>query len=133
MGEWTQPGPLLGDWPAKTIVLSGSLDEKGPERNPDFRFASNRGDTVVLKENPELIGSHGYCARGSNRGHLCPFKKPTIDSKSESIVATSAISIGRAAPTWSMAHFHDNASFGSHADRARVPTGTCGKRGLFNV
>ena len=30
----------------------------------------------------------------SNRGPLCPFRKPTIDSKSESIVATPAIFIG---------------------------------------
>jgi hypothetical protein len=39
------------------------------------------------------FGSHGYCALGSNRGHFCPFEKPTIDLRSESIVATFSIFI----------------------------------------
>ena len=40
------------------------------------------------------MGSHGYCALGSNRGFFDPFGKPTIDSRNESIVATPAIFIG---------------------------------------
>jgi hypothetical protein len=49
---------------------------------------------AVLSYESPRFGSHGYCALGSNRGHLCPFGKPTIDLRGESIVATRTIFIG---------------------------------------
>jgi hypothetical protein len=49
---------------------------------------------AVLSYESPRFGSHGYCALGSNRGHLCPFEKPTIDLRSESIGATLADLIG---------------------------------------
>ena len=40
-----------------------------------------------------VLGSHSYCALGSNHGPSESFEKSTIDSRNESIVATNAIFI----------------------------------------
>jgi hypothetical protein len=61
------------------------------------------------------------------RGDFSDTEKPTIDSRSESIVATPAIFIGGGAPQWRMENSYENAGLGSHADRA-----VCGKRGPVN-
>ena len=50
----------------------------------------------VFYENPVLVATVTALGDGgphSNRGHLCSIEKPTIDSKSESIVATPAVFI----------------------------------------
>jgi hypothetical protein len=75
------------------------------------------------------LGSHDKL-RLVCRGFLTTYEKPTTNSEDEFIVATPAIFIRGGEPEKVMGDFHENARFGSHADRTWVPTGTCGKRGL---
>jgi hypothetical protein len=58
------------------------------KRGPPLEKAS------LSLENARL-GSHGYCALGSNRGPFDPLKSPRLIQETKSIVATNVIFIRR--------------------------------------
>ena len=55
------------------------------------------GVFFLLGLTKKALGSHGYCALGSNRGPFDAFEMTTIESKNKSIVPTNAFFIDRVA------------------------------------